>query len=66
MAAFTLSGSDFYEDVMSRFCIISSGNNSVQDFNQDFNLLRPGAWGRTVYAIKGREFNPLSTKSDQH
>ena len=46
MAAFTLNGSDFYEDMMSRFCIISSGNNSVQGFHQDFNLLGPGS----VYA----------------
>ena len=30
MAAFTLNGSDFYDDMMSRFCIISSGNNRVQ------------------------------------
>ena len=46
MAAFTLNGSDFYEDMMSRFCIISSGNNSVQGFHQDFNLLGLGS----VYA----------------
>ena len=43
MAAFTLNGSDFYEDMISGFRIISSGNNSVQGFHQDFNLLGPGA-----------------------
>lgn len=38
MAAFTLNGSDFYDDMMSSFCITSSGNNRVQGFHQDFNF----------------------------
>ena len=57
MAAFTLSGSDFFDDMMSRFCIISSGNNSVQGFHQDFNLLGPGA---VLYCICNKKAGNLT------
>ncbi|CAH3191895.1 unnamed protein product [Porites evermanni] len=53
MAAFTLSGRDFYDDMMSRFGIISSGNNIGYLFFSLDELLDGGLYSGELTEIVG-------------